>query len=383
MDAFPRGKSAIVGSATWGLGEMPGSSTLELASQAVLMALDDCGIGLDEVDGLFGVLSDDTLAGLGLSEYLGIRPRVTDNNRVGGSSFLTHVMWAALALETGQCDVAVIAYGSNQRTASGRLVSAAKRDPYEAPYEPLLPPTAYALAAARHMHDFGTTRAQLAEVAVSARKWAMLNPEAVMRDPLTIDDCLAARMVSDPLSVRDCCLVTDGAAALVMVRADRGRDIGRRPAYVLGAANEGHHFNISSMPDLTTTSARESGRRAFAQAGYGPADVDMVQLYDAFTINTIMFLEDLGFCPKGEGGRFVSDGHIAPGGGLPVNTNGGGLSCAHPGMYGMFTLVEAHKQIANRAGTRQVADTELTVSHGSGGYFSNQATVILGSEATL
>lgn len=383
MTDFPRGRTAIVGSATWGLGTMPGSTTLELASKAVFMALENCGLRLSDVDGLFGVLSDDTLGMLGLSEYLGIRPKVTDNNRVGGSSFLTHVMWATLALETRQCDVAVIAYGSNQRTASGKLVSAAKQDPYEAPYKPLLPPTAYALAASRHMYEFGTTRENMAEVAVAARQWAMLNPEAVKREPTSIEEVLAARMVSDPLSARDCCLITDGAAALVMVRAEQARDLAKRPAYVLGAANEGHHFSISSMPDLTTTSARESGKRAFAQAGYGPADIDMVQLYDAFTINTIMFLEDLGFCPKGEGGRFVSGGRIAPGGDLPVNTNGGGLSCAHPGMYGLLTLVEAHKQIAREAGGRQVENTELTLSHGSGGYFSNQATVVLGSEATL
>jgi acetyl-CoA acetyltransferase len=196
----------------------------------------------------------------------------------------------------------------------------------------MMPVSAYALAAARHMHAFGTTREHLAHVAVAARQWAKLNPEAFARGDLSIGDCLSARMVASPLGVRDCCLVTDGAAAVVMTRADRARDLAKPPVYLLGGAAEVTHKEIASMPDLTVTGARRSGERAYAQAGVRAGDIDIVQLYDAFTINTILFLEDLGFCAKGEGGPFVASGAIAPGGSLPVNTNGGGLSCVHPGM---------------------------------------------------
>ena len=382
-DAFPRGRTAIVGAATFGLGECPGWTSMEMAARAAHLAVADAGLAMAEVDALFVCTPDDMISGLTLAETLGLHPRFTDNNRTGGSAFLTHLFWAANALATGQCEVALIAYGSNQRTASGKLVSSLKQPFFEGPYKPLMPASAYALAASRHMHQYGTTREQLAEVAVAARQWAGLNPDAFMRDPLTIDDVLNARRVSDPLGVRDCCLVTDGAAAIVLTRADRAPDHCATPAYVLGAAAATTHMNISAMADLTVSAAAESGPRAFAQAGYGPRDIDVVELYDAFTINTILFLEDLGFCPKGEGGRFVSGGRIAPGGELPVNTNGGGLSCVHPGMYGLFTLVEAVEQLRGGAGERQVPGARLALAHGNGGVLSSQVTAILGTRDTL
>jgi acetyl-CoA acetyltransferase len=383
VDSFPRGKTAIVSAATFGMGEAPGFTSKDLAAHASIAALSQANLRPGDVDALFICLSDDMLSGMTVAEYLGIRPKLTDNNRTGGSSFLIHAMSAALALESGQCDVALIAYGSNQRTATGKLANLIRTSPYEAPYKALSPISAYALAAARHMHQYGTTREQLGAVAIAARKWAQLNPEAFTRAELTMQDYLQARMVSDPLGVRDCCLVTDGAAAIVMTRADRAKDHAPCPAFVLGAACATWHQEISNAPDLTVTAAAESGARAYAQAGVKAADVDVVQLYDAFTINTLLFLEDLGFCPKGEGGRFVESGRIAPGGELPVNTNGGGLSCVHPGMYGLFTLVEATQQIMRLAGTRQVPDVQLALCHGNGGVLSSQATVILGSETTL
>lgn len=383
MTGFPRGQAAIVGAATFGIGEAPGFECIDLAARASLDALANAGIALGEVDALFLCLPDDMLSGLTFAEYLGLRPKLTENNRVGGSSFQTFVYWAALALAAGEIDCALIAYGSNQRSKAGKLVTPAQQQAWETPYKALMPISSYALAASRHMYEFGTTREHLAEVAVSARSWANLNPEAFARGPLTIEDCLSARMVSSPLGLRDCCLVTDGAGALVMTRADRARDLVAQPAYVLGAAAAVWNRHISQMPDLTTSSARESGQRAYAQAGIGPGDVDVVQLYDAFTINTIMFLEDLGFCPKGEGGRFVEGGRIAPGGELPVNTNGGGLSCVHPGMYGMFTLVESVLQLTGNAGERQVPGAEIALAHANGGTFSSEATVILGTQSTL
>lgn len=382
-DRFPRGKTAIVGAATYGIGEAPGLSSLEIAARASLAALAHAGLTPADVDGFFAALPDDFFSGLSISEYLGIDPRITDNNRTGGSSFQTHAIMAALAIETGQCDVALIAYGSDQRSATGKLKSASAPFPYEARYRPLSPISSYALAAARHMHQFGTTREQLAEVAVAARKWAQLNPEAFARDDLTAEQVLSARMVSSPLGARDCCLVTDGGAAVVMVSAERAKDLPNKPVYLLGGAAATTHRWISQMPDLTRSAAAPAAARAYAQAGITAADVDVVELYDAFTINTILMLEDLGFCPKGEGGRFVQDGAIAPGGRLPVNTNGGGLSCVHPGMYGLFTMVEAVRQLSGQAAARQVQGAEIAVSHGNGGVLSSQAVLVLGTETTV
>lgn len=382
-DRFPRGKTAIVAASTYGMGEAPGYSSMDLATAASLKALAQVGLKPADVDGLFIGLPDDFLSGLGFAEYLGVQPRITENNRTGGSAFLTHVMWAALAIEAGQCDVALIAYGSNQRSAAGKLVSSMKQSAYDAPYKLIRPAGAYALATSRYMHEFGLKREQLGEVALAARQWAQLNPDAYARVPLTMDEYLASRMVASPLSVRDCCLVTDGAAAIVMVSAARAKDLASKPVYVLGAAAATDHRDITAMPNLTRTSAVDSGARAFAQAGMKPVDVDVLELYDAFTINTLLFLEDLGFCKKGEAGAFVQGGRIAPGGELAVNTNGGGLSCVHPGMYGLFTLVEATQQLMGVAGARQVKDAQVGLAHGNGVELSSQATVILGTEATL
>ena len=380
QERFPRGKTAIVGSATYGIGEAPGHNPLEMAANAGLLALDNAGLKLSDVDSLSVCLPGDPLCGLSMAEYFGIHPRMINNNRPGGSAFMTHAIAAALAIEAGLCEVALITYGSNPRTTRGLVPP--PPPVYEAPYGVSIF-VAYALAATRHMHQYGTTRRQFAEVAVAARQWALLNPEAYMREPMTIDECLAARPVATPFTVRDCCLVVDGAGAVVMTSAARARTLVERPAYLLGGAEATTHANIAQMKDLTVTAAKDSGARAFAQAGLKPSDVDVVQLYDAFTINPILFLEDLGFCAKGEGGAFVEGGRIAPGGSLPVNTNGGGLSCVHPGMYGIFAMVEAARQIGGACGARQVPDVDVALAHGNGGFLSSQATLLLGSQATL
>ncbi|WP_294212366.1 acetyl-CoA acetyltransferase [uncultured Sphingomonas sp.] len=378
MSPFPRGRTAIVGTGTFGTVRAPGYSASDLAAVAVHRALDEAGLALSDVDGLFFCHGTDTLGGLSFAQYLGIHPKVVDNNRTGGSAFQTMVENAAWLLDAGAIDCALIAYGSNQASAAGKLVNTVMPNPYEAPYRPMTPLTSYALAAQRYLHQFGATKAQLGEVALAARKWAQRNPEAAVRDDLSMDDYLGARLINDPFGKYDCCLVTDGGAAIVMTRTDRARDLKSMPVHVLGAAAETSHREIMCMADLTVTAAAESGRRAYAAAGVGPADIDVVMLYDAFTINTILFLEDLGFCPKGEGARFVEGGRIAPGGDLAVNTNGGGLSCTHPGMYGLFTLIEATQQLRGECGDRQVADAELAIAHGNGGVLSSQATVILG-----
>ncbi|MCP1335322.1 thiolase [Futiania mangrovi] len=378
-----RGKAAVVGVGLANRPEAPGRNAIELLAEASINALDDAGLTLSDVDGLFTGSAFHYMPTLSAAEYLGIRPTYSDGSMVGGSSFVMHLLNAAMALEAGLCNVALICYGSNQRTIGGRLVSMSEPQVYEAPYRPRYPVSAYALAASRHMYEYGTTREQLAEVAVAARKWAQLNPEAFARDPLTIEDVLNARPISDPFTKYDCCLVTDGGAAVVMVRSDRAKDMKQKPAYLLGAAGAHWHRQISMMPDMTVTAASESGPRAFEMAGLKPSDMDVLELYDAFTINTILFLEDLGFCKKGEGGAFVSGGRIAPGGELPVNTNGGGLSCVHPGMYGLYTVIEAVRQLRGTCGERQIAGAKTALAHGNGGTLSSQVTSILGTEETL
>lgn len=379
-----RGRAAVVGVAESELGEVgPGFTPLDLIGQATLRALDDAGLTKDDVDGLFSASPYYHMPTLSVGEYLGIRPRYSDATNMGGSSFVSHLLHAAAAIEAGLCEVALIVYGSTQRSGGGRLVTGSEALPYEAPYRPRYAVSMYALAASRHMYEYGTTREQLAEVAVAARVWAKLNPKAFAREALTIEDVLASHMVSSPLSVLDCCLVTDGGGAVIVTSAERARSLRKPPFYLLGAAEAHHHRDISQMPSLTTSAAAESGSRAYEMAGVSPPDIDIVMLYDAFTINTVMFLEDLGFCGKGDGGAFVSGGRIAPGGELAVNTSGGGLSYNHPGMYGLLLIVEAVKQLRGECGGRQVEDATLALVHGNGGVLSSQVTAILGSETRL
>ena len=384
MSGLLRGGAAIVGAAESDLGHVgPGFNVIDLMAQGITRALDDCGLALKDVDGLISACTQSRTSALNLSEYLGISPNFIDSTIVGGSSFMYHVGHAMAAIQLGLCEVAVIAYGSTQRSIGRQNASVREINPYETPYRPFLPSTAYALAASRHMHEFGTTREQMAEVAVAARQWALKNPVAWEKKPLTIEEVLGARMVSYPFTVRDICLVTDGGGAIILTTPERAKSLKKPPVYVLGCGATITHANISSMPDLTITGAAESGRRAYAMAGLAAKDIDVVELYDAFTINTILFLEDLGFCKKGEGGAFVSGGRIAPGGALPVNTNGGGLSYCHPGMYGLFLLIEAVRQLRGECGDRQVAGAKTAIAHGNGGVLSSQSTVILGTEATL
>jgi acetyl-CoA acetyltransferase len=379
-----RGSVAIVGAAESDLGAVATlMSPLDLMAQGVHRALVDAGLGLADVDGLFCATTQARTSVMSLVEYLGLPNAYTDSTIVGGSSFEVHVAHAHAALEAGLCSVAVVAYGSTQRTVGRRAASAREFNPYETPFKPFLPATAYAMAANRHMHEYGTTREQMAAVAVAAREWALLNPVAWEKKPLSIADVLNARPISDPFTVRDVCLVTDGGGAIVLVRADRAKSMKQKPVYVLGSGQSITHASISSMPVLTHTGAIEAGAQAYRAAGVKASDVNVVALYDAFTINTILFLEDLGFCAKGEGGPFVEGGRIGPKGSLAVNTNGGGLSYCHPGMYGLFLLIEAVRQLRGDCGQRQVAGADLALVHGNGGVLSAQATTILGGAATV
>ena len=381
---FRPGRAVVVGAAESDLGVVGEAfSAMDLMAQGVYRALDDCGLSVGDVDGLFCATSQSRLAGLALAEYLNLPEAYIDSTSTGGSSFMGHLVRAEAAVAAGLCEVAVVAYGSTQRSLGRKNTSRAEWNPYESPFKPFLPPTAYAMAAARHMHEFGTTREQLADVAVAARQWALLNPAAWEKAPLTVEEVLSSRMVSYPLTIRDCCLVSDGGGAVVVTTPARARTLGKPPVYLLGSGHCTTHQTISNMPDLVNTGARVSGSLAYSQAGLTSSDIDVVGLYDAFTINTILFLEDLGFCAKGEGGAFVSSGRIAPGGTLPVNTNGGGLSYCHPGMYGIFLLIEAIRQLRGECGQRQVGGAEVALAHGNGGVLSSQYTVILGGPSTI
>jgi len=384
-----RGAAAITGIGSAGMGDASGYTEMEILALAAHRAVADAGLKMSDIDGLCTCSASATMWALPVSEYLGIRPTFVDSTMLGGSSFVAHLLPAVHALMAGDCTAVLVCYGSTQRSgtmdraAVTRMRQVLDPQPYETPYQPMQPISAYALATARHMHQYGTTRRQLAEVAVAARQWAMLNPAAYSRTPLSIDDVLEARMICDPLTVRDCCLLTDGAGAFVLTLADRAKDGPHTPAYILGNASETWHRQISSMPDLTVTSASRSGPRALEMAGLSIQDVDLACLYDAFTINVILFLEDLGFCAKGEGGAFVQDGAIAPGGRLAVNTNGGGLSFGHPGMYGTFLVLEAVEQLRGAAGARQQPDVQVALVHGNGATLSSQSTAILATEAVL
>jgi acetyl-CoA acetyltransferase len=367
-----RGCAAIAGAATAGVGWASDSTPAELMAQAAHAALDDAGLIAADVDAVFAVTPYHWMPSVTLADELAIRPRFTDSTNIGGASVVAHVGHALRAIATGGAEVALIAYASTQRSDAGRLVTRAESSPYEQPYGALFPISAYAMVAQRHMHEYGTTREQLAQVAVAASRWASLNPEALRREPLTVDDVVASPAISDPLRKLDCCLVTDGAGAIVLTTPERRT---RKPVRVLGVGESHSHAHASSMRSFTRTDAVESSAAAYEMAGVGPRDIDVVELYDAFTINVVVGLEDLGFCAKGDGGRLVD--RIGPGGELPVNTSGGGLRYCHPGMFGIFLLIEAVRQLRAEAGARQVQRARHALVHGYGGVFAGNATALL------
>ena len=378
-------RTAVVGVAESDLGVTERSS-FQLHAQSVQRSLEDAGLTLQDVDG-FATAGAARFSASAVCEYLGLRPSWMESTFEGGSSFVLHLNRATEAIGAGVCDVVVVSYGSNQRSAATRELggvvhSHTPEAQFEDPYGPLNPISMYALAAQRHMYEFGTTPEQLAEVAVAARSWALLNPAAYCfeRGPLTVKDVVESPMVSSPLHRHDCCLVTDGGGAVVLTSMEQARDLRKTPVVVLGYGETSTNVGMSQISDLTTTGAVFSGQKAFAAAHRQPSDIDLAQVYDSFTITVLLSLEALGFCKPGEGGDFVSGGRIAPGGSFPLNTSGGGLSYGHPGMFGIFLIVEAVRQLRNEAGTRQVPDVATALIHGTGGCFSSHATAILGVE---
>ncbi len=378
-------KTAIVGVGESDVGYTPNKTFLQLMAQATDRALTDAGLTKNDIDGFFsaGWL---TMESIMAAEYLGITPRYSDNTLPGGSAFEFHVEHAAAAIAAGLCETALICYAetrlSDRKKGMGmNFATGAAQEPeeqFETPYGCWVPIPTYALATQRHMYQYGTTSEQLAEIAVSTRKWAALNPAASLRDPLTIQDVLASPMMCTPLRLRDCCLVSDGGGAAIMTSAARAKDLRKKPLWVLGCGESHTHRSISGMPDLTVTPAKLSGERAFRMAGLAPSDIDLLELYDSFTITVLLQLEDLGFCPKGEGGRFVEGQRLAPGGARPTNTSGGGLSYLHTGMFGIFLLIEAAKQLRGECGERQVRDVRTALCNGVGGSLASSGTVILG-----
>jgi acetyl-CoA acetyltransferase len=368
------GAGVIAGVATAAIGWSTESTAIEIMAQAGHAALADAGLQLRDVDAVFAVTPYHWMPSVTLADQLGIRPRYSDSTNMGGASVVAHVGHALRAIATGGASVALVAYASTQRSDTGRLVTRADVPSYELPYGALFPISGYAMVAQRHMHEHGTTREQLADVAVAASRWASLNPDALRREPLTREEVLASPLVSDPLRRLDCCLVTTGGGALVITAADRRT---RRPVKVLGVGESHSHAYLSGMRSFSRTDAVESSRAAYDMAAAGPEDMDLVQIYDAFTISVIVGLEDTGFCAKGEGGRRVERG-IGPGDALPVNTSGGGLRYCHPGMFGVFLLVEAVRQLRGEAGARQVPRARRALVHGYGGIFAGNASAVLG-----
>lgn len=373
---------AIVGAAeTTELGKLPHMSQIMLHADAALNALADCGLTAKDIDGV-------ATAGHNPAElvhYLGITPNWVDGTSVGGCSYMVHVRHAVAAIEAGLCNTVLITHGESGRSRVGALSPALFFNhvdfQFEQPYGVTGAASRFTLPVLRKMKDDGLTLEQLAMVAVVQREWAALHPRASFRDPLTVDDVLSSKMVANPFRKLMCCLVTDGGGALILTSADRAKDFPQKPVYIRGAGESAETPNISQMSDLTSSRAfRVSGKLAFESAGINHSDVDHLMLYDAFAHLPVYGLEDLGFVKKGEGGAFIAEGHTRPGGALPTNTNGGGLSYMHSGMYGMYALQESVRQMRGIS-PAQIPDAEISVCHGVGGMFSSSGTVVLSNVA--
>ena len=376
---------AVVGVAECDLG-VTGLSILSLQAQAITRALDDAGLSISDVDGI-ATTGVSRFSATQLADYLNITVTFTDSTFAGGSAFEMFVARAAHAIESGQANVVVISFASNQRSARSRSLGGViehhtPEAQFETPYGPLFPLSYYAMAAQRYLHDVPNAREALSEVAISAREWALLNPKAFRfgSGPLTRDAIEGSGLISSPLTGLDCCLVTDGGGAIVLTSMKRARDLKKKPVRVLGFGESATNTSMTRVGDLRRTGAILSGQQAFAMAGLSPRDVDVVQVYDSFTVTVLLTLEALGFCDIGGAAEFVRDGKTRPGGSFPLNTSGGGLSYCHPGQFGILLLVEAVRQLRGESGQRQVAGAKVALAHGTGGILSTHATVLLGVE---
>jgi len=362
------------------IGTLPHKSQLALHLEAMTNAVRDAGLKITDIDGIFTAGQHSPAL---LGEALGITPRYVDGTSVGGCSFMILVEHAVAALHHHLCDVAVVSHGESGRSGVGvtRTRDTSISGQYEIPYGFGAAPTYFGLITTRHMHEYGTTLEQWAQVAVSTRAWAALHPKAMYRDPLTIADVLNSRPICYPFNMLNICLVTDAGGAVVLTRADRAPDCAKKPVYVRGTGEATEHVSVTQMKGLPLSAAtRISGQRAFAMAGVTHSDFDHIMLYDAFTSGPPIMLESLGFAKPGEGVHFFEDGKSTPGGSLPINTNGGGLSYTHSGMYGVFPIIEATRQQRGECGARQVPNIKLSLVNGMGGMLSAAGTLVLSHE---
>lgn len=375
------GSIAVIGAAeSTRIGVVPEMSQIALHADAALNAIADSGLSLSDIDGIACAGDSPEF----VADYLGIKPVWADGTSVGGCSFMVHLRHAMAALHSGMCNAVLLTHGQSGRSNIGRTRPSHRSDSlngqFEEPYGTVGPPSILPIPLMRYMHTYGLTHEQLAMVVVVQREWAARNPRAMLKDPITAEEVLAARMVAYPLRLPQCCLVTDGGGALVLVRSDRAKDHPKAPVYVLGAGEGYGSPMLSQMEDFTTSSAfRTAGAKAFEMAGITKDAVDHVMLYDAFAHLPIFALEDLGFVPRGEAGGFIADRHTAWGGRLPMNTSGGGLCYTHTGMYGMFAMQECIRQLRGEA-PAQVPNVKVSLAHGIGGMFAASGTVIFSSE---
>jgi acetyl-CoA acetyltransferase len=368
---------AIVGAAeTTELGTIPQTSQLELHCDAALNALRDAGLTPKDIDGVATAGE----APVSVAFHLGITPTWVDGTSVGGCSFMLHVRHAAAAINEGLCNTVLITHGESGKSNVGRAPfrgGSALAQQFEAPYGLLGPPTLFTLPALRYMKTYGVREEQLARVAVIQREWAAQNPRASYRDPISVEDVLQSRMVAYPFRKLMCCLVTDGGGALILTSAARAKQFPRKPVYIVGTGESVETPMVSQMEDFTSSKAfRVSGRKAFAEAGITHDDVDHLMIYDAFAHLPLYGLEDLGFCEKGQAASFIWERNTAPGGKLPLNTNGGGLSYMHSGMYGMYALQESVRQLRGIA-PAQVPGAQISIAHGVGGMFAASGTIVM------
>src|SRR5258707_5856684 len=377
------GTVAVVGAAeTTKMGRIPDVSVIGLHADAALNALADCGLKPSDIDGIATAGEQPT----SVAHYLGITPTWADGTQVGGCSFMLHVRHAAAAINEGLCKTVLITHGESGRSrvgGGGRFGGgggASLAGQFEGPFGVAGPPTMFTIPVLRYLKTYGLSEEDLAWVSVIQREWAAMNPRASFRDPITVDDVLNSPMIAWPFRMLMCCLVTDGGGALVLTSAERAKDFPRRPIYVLGTGESVETPMVSQMEDFTSSKAfRVSGKKAFDEAGISHADVDHLMIYDAFAHLPLYGLEDLGFCQPGEAAAFIKERNTAPGGKLPLNTNGGGLSYMHSGMYGMYAMPESVRQL-RRVAPAQVPDAKIAVSHGVGGMFGASGTIIFGSE---
>jgi acetyl-CoA C-acetyltransferase len=385
-----KGKAYIVGAYEHPLRKAPDKSVAQLHAEVAKGAIEDAGLTKDDIDGYFCAGDAPGANAFSMANYMNLKLRHFDTTDCGGSSYLVHVGHAAEAIALGKCNVALITLAGrpNSEGSSGTQVrergSYLPDAPYEIPYGPVTV-NLYAMVAMRHMYEYGTTSEQLAWVKVAASHHAQHNPNAMLKNVVTVEDVLNSPMISDPLHRLDCCVVSDGGGALIVARPEIAKQLKRPKVKIIGVGEALKH-QMGGKVDLSYSGARWSGKRAFEEAGVKPADMKYASIYDSFTITVIMQLEDLGFCKKGEGGKFVADGNLISGSGkLPFNTDGGGLCNNHPANRGGMTkVIEAVRQLRGEAHPKvQVKNCDLALAHGTGGSLGHRhgsSTVIMERE---